>query len=226
MSFYREAQEGQKLFDPTPSYIRSPWAPRRIARENPEAKIVLCMRHPIERAFSHYWHEKKKGKIAFKFSEALENYDLFASWIEPGFYAEHIERYLAYFKREQILCQIFDDLETDPEAFLKQLLTFIEVDPDFTPIFLHRKVNVAGSSTIMGKLIRKIRSALEYREIDVAFIDLLDLSGISVAISGKIEYDRGVSQETYESLWEIYEPEITRLEGLLNINLDIWRTKR
>ena len=64
--FFADAKPGQKLIDPTPSYIRSPLAAARIYEENPEAKIVLCLRHPIERAFSHYWHEKKRGRFNFK----------------------------------------------------------------------------------------------------------------------------------------------------------------
>lgn len=221
--FFSEAREGQKLFDPTPSYIRSPWAPRRIAKENASAKIILCMRHPIKRAFSHYWHEKKKNKINFDFSEVLENYDLFASWIEPGFYAEHIQRYLDYFEREQIFCQHFDDLEANPEDFLQQILTFIGVDPEFKSTFLHRKVNVAGPSTITGKLIGKLKSTLDYRGIRIGFINSLYESSLSAIVSGKLEYKRGVAKEVYEMLWEICEPEVERLEHLLDIELTSWR---
>lgn len=72
---------GDKFFDPTYTYIRSPLAAPRIAKKFPEAKFALSLRNPIERAFSHYWHEKKKRQINFKFEDALRNYDLFASWI-------------------------------------------------------------------------------------------------------------------------------------------------
>ena len=70
--FFEEARPDQLLIDPTYTYIRSPWAPRRIVKDSPNAKIIFCLRNPIERAFSHYWHEKKKGKIAFDFEEGLE----------------------------------------------------------------------------------------------------------------------------------------------------------
>jgi len=111
---FDDAPPSCKLFDPTPSYVRSPWAARRIAQENPSAKIVLCLRNPLERAFSHYWHEKKKAHTNLDFASALSNYDCYASWLEPGFLAEHIEQYLRYFPREQLLCQSFDRLESDP----------------------------------------------------------------------------------------------------------------
>src|SRR5690606_27558532 len=135
-TFFANARPDQKLFDPTPSYIRAAQAPARIAKENPGARIVVSLRDPIERAFSHYWHMKKNRVITFEFSDVLDNYDLFSSWIEPGFYAEHIERYLEFFPREQILCQRFDDLERDPRLFLDQLLVFYGLDTNFTPSVL------------------------------------------------------------------------------------------
>jgi len=217
-TFFSEARAGQKLFDPTPSYIRSPWAPRRIAEENPAARIVICLRNPVERAFSHFWHEKKKRKFDFEFAEVLRNYDLFSSLLEPGFYAEHIERYLRHFPREQILCQLFDDLGSDPEAFLRQLLRFLEVDDSLRPSVLRQKVNVAGhkSGVISSHLLPKAKA-------------LLRRSGLSsigehpYLMSGKSEYLRGVPDEMRGPLAEICEPEIARVEALLNLDLRCWR---
>ena len=140
---YPHAAADRLLFEPTPNYFRSPLAPIRIARENPHAKIVACLRHPIARAFSHYWHEKKKRRFDFRFEEALENFDLFTNWIEPGLYALHLKRFLEHFPREQMLVQLFDDLEEDPWSFLQQLYRFIGVNDTFEPHVLHEKVNPA-----------------------------------------------------------------------------------
>jgi hypothetical protein len=217
-AFFSEAREGQRLFDPTPSYIRSPWAPRRIARENPDARIIICLRDPVERAFSHYWHEKKKGKYNFDFSEVLRNYDLYSSLLEPGFYAEHIERYLEHFPRERILCQLFDDLGRDPEAFLSQLLRFIEVDDGLKPSVLRQKINVAGhrSGFINQQLLPKLKGLLRRS-------GLKSIGEHRYLMSGKSEYLKGVPREMRAPLAEICEPEIARLEALLGIDLHRWR---
>ncbi|MEZ5334867.1 MAG: sulfotransferase [Methanolobus sp.] len=218
MQHFSDAGSEQKLFDPTPSYIRSPLAPKRIYKENPDAKIILCMRHPIERAFSHYWHEKKKEKYNFEFNEVLSNYDLFSSWIEPGFYAEHIEKYLNFFPHKQILCQKFDYLNENPRGFLKELLDFIGVESNFEPTVLNKKVNAAGikkgdkNKARIGMLINKI-SPLNNKQ-----------SGFSAKLSGKEEYLQGVPEELYKELLEICIPEIERLEELLNLNLNHWKS--
>lgn len=220
-SFFEGAREEQKLFDPTPSYIRSPWAPERIAKENPNAKIILCMRNPIERAFSHYWHDKKKGSYNFDFSEVLKNYDLFSSWVEPGFYAEHLKKYFEYFSTDQILCQLFDNLKENPEAFLKQLLVFIGVDARFTPSVIHTQVNEAGvQNSFINRSRQKTGGLLRKVGLESILKSFISKSAI---LSGKGEYLRGIPQSVYDPLREICEPEIVRIEKLLGINLDRWR---
>jgi hypothetical protein len=228
-TFFAGARPEQKLFDPTPSYIRSPFAAGRIAAENPNAKIALSLRHPVERAFSHYWHEKKKRSINFSFPEVLENYDLFSSWIEPGLYARHLERFLKHFPREQILCQRFDDLERDPRMFLDQLLEFFELDRGLTPSVLHTRVNAARPPEAGWK--RMAREGLKR-------VGLLEGAGKAKAMLGtgsgrgnesaeprKMERLSDVPLEVITRLNDICKPEIARLEHLLGMDLSEWRSR-
>ena len=104
---------------------------------------MTCIRHPIERAFSHYWHEKKKLRFNFKFEEALENFDLYTNWIEPGFYTLHLKRFFKYFSKNHILIQFFDKLQDDPKIYLQELLHFIGINTNFQPSVLYEKVNAA-----------------------------------------------------------------------------------
>lgn len=213
-------EPGRILFDPTQSYLHSTWASRRIAAYNPAAKIAVCMRNPIERAFSHYWHERKKRRFNYEFGEVLENYDLFASWLEPGFYAEHLERYFNHFPREQILVQRFEDLETDPGRFLRELLAFAGVDPEFVPSTLNKRINAAGprhDTVNMGLYaVQKTLSSIGLQGIATKLEQ-------SKRLSGKGEYLRGIPTEVAAELLEVCEPEIARLEKLLGVGLAEWR---
>jgi len=190
-SHFLEAREGQKLFDPTPSYLRSPWAPRRIAQENPRARIALCLRNPIDRAFSHY----RRGEAKRRFDDVLSVYDCYANWLEPGMYAEHVERLLEHFPPEQLLCQTYDRLERDPRGFLDELFCFLSIDASFTPPVLNRRAD---------GIMPRSRSAFGW---------LKSAAGIG----------DGISSELRDRLEEICEPEIARLERLLEIDLDEWR---
>lgn len=223
--FFEHAGPRQKLFDPTFTYIRSSRAPRRIARHNPDARIVLCLRDPIERAFSHYWHDKKKGKHRFRFDEVFENYDLFASWIEPSFYAEHIERYLRHFPRDQILCVRFGDLERDSRSFLRTILEFAGVDVDRVPDdVVDRRVNPAGGRwTVFNYFWRRARRLLDRAGLGDAARQLEDLPGLGALVADRREYERGPHPDVYRELRELLEPEIQRLEDLLDESFEEWR---
>jgi hypothetical protein len=223
--FFRHTEEGQTLVDMTPSYIRSPWVPHRLAEENPDAQIICCLRNPIDRAFSHYWHEKKKGKIAFEFEEVLENYDLFSSWIEPGFYAEHLKRYLEHFSRDQILCLPFRLLKKDDEVFLERILTFIDVDPSFRPSWLGKKANEAGGRrTLTNAVWRRMRRRLRWVGKDGLVESIENAPVISRWVRDRDEYEQGMSRHVRRELLHICEPEIQRTEALLDLDLSHWRS--
>jgi len=219
------------LFDPTPNYLRSPLAPKRIFEENPKSKIIMCFRHPIERAFSHYWHEKKKFRFNFKFEEVLDNYDLFTNWVEPGFYALHLERYLKYFSKEKILVQFFDDLQDDPETFLQELLRFVEIDSHFKPSVLHKKINVAlpprspSSAKIRKMFVTTVKGAGLYRPAKFLKHLMLDPWGKEVT-EKKMETLQQVKPKVIEELAKVFEPDIMQIEALLNVDLSHWRIQK
>jgi len=192
--------------------------------DNPEAKIICFLRNPIDRAFSHYWHEKKKGKIAFDFEEVLENYDLFSSWVEPGFYAEHLERYLRHFSREQLLCLPFRLLKEDDEAFLQRILEFIDVDPSFRPSWLGEKANEAGGRrTITNAVWRRVRRRLRWIGQDRLVETIEESSVVGSWVRDRDEYERGMDESLRRELLEICELEIQRTEALLDLDLSHWR---
>jgi len=220
---FQGAQSDQLTFDPTFTYIRSPWAPRRIAADSPDAKIICFLRNPVSRAFSHYWHEKKKGKITFEFDEVLENYDLFSSWVEPGFYAEHLERYLKHFSRDQLLCLPFRLLKQDDEEFLRRILTFVDVDPSFQPSWLGKKANEAGGRrTFTNAVWRRVRRRLERLGQGELAESTENAPVVGRWVRDRDEYEEGMDEAVRQELLEICEPEVRRTERLLSLNLEHW----
>jgi len=218
------------LVDPTPSYLRCPNAPARIAKENPAAKIIVCLRNPVERAFSHYWHEKKKRRYDFRFEEVLENYDLWSNWVESGFYSRFLERYLEHFPREQILCQRFEDLAGDSRGFLNAILEFIGLDPGFEPSVLNVKVNPAQAPEARSKV--EARKTLESVGLLGAAVKVKGaLRGLGLAPKGNapatgegLERIGDVSPEVIAELRRACRPEIEKVERLVDIDLSAWRS--
>jgi hypothetical protein len=216
---FSAAKNGDVLVDPTPSTICSPRAAERIAAYNPDAKILVTLRHPVERAFSHYWHLKKKGWYAGPFSHVLEYYDPFQSWLESGFMADGIERFMRYFPRENFLFLTVDEIATQPEAAWTKILGFAGLEP-FQPEALHRKINVAGPK-------QSFRNRLGYRLGKILFGETIDQAGqtnpLLRALSGKDEYLEGMSPDLRARLQVISLPEILKIEAITGLDLGHWR---
>lgn len=225
--FYEQVDHEKRIGDTTPAYLRSEKACRRISQDVPDAKLIVCLRHPVDRAYSHYWHEKKKSTIDFKFEEVLENYDLYQNWLEPGFYHQHLQRYLKYFSRNQLLILFHDQLEKNNQSFIRNVFRFLEVDEQFKPSVLGKRINEAGykrDSLYNG--FKTSASFLESLGIKKTFEPLKSIPGYD-SFKDKVfdrgDYDNGMDDSIREKLIEIFLPEIRELEKLVERNLDHWR---
>ncbi len=98
-------------------------APKRIFDVLPSPKLIYIMRHPVERAYSHYVHEMRDG-ITTTFEQALRNTDI----LDTSIYMVQINRFLRFFPRERFLFVLFDDLIQDSSATLRQIQRFLGIN--------------------------------------------------------------------------------------------------
>ncbi|MEO0819615.1 MAG: sulfotransferase [Pseudomonadota bacterium] len=120
----------------SPSYFYDRDAPARVHAYNPEARIIVIFRDPVERAYSNHLHEVRKRHFSsdLRFEAGMANNPCY---VEQGRYATHFRRWLELFPREQILALLFEDIRRDPDTALKQVYTFLGVDPE-------ARVDIAG----------------------------------------------------------------------------------
>ncbi len=121
----------------TPIYLYWPRSLERIAAYNPQIKIIVMLRDPVERAWSHWKMEYARGAETEPFAWCIRQGRrrlLYAepwgvhrefSYVERGFYGEQIERLLSLFPREQVLIAQADDLRRDPNATLAAINAFL-----------------------------------------------------------------------------------------------------
>jgi Sulfotransferase family len=126
----------------SPSYLWCPEAPARIHRAVPDAKIIILLRDPVERAFSHYLMNLREGLQRRPFFEALQEdwnraqkgWGVSQLYVELGLYAAQVQRYLQEFGTAQVRILLFDDLRRGAEnrkATLAEILRFIGVDSGY-----------------------------------------------------------------------------------------------
>jgi hypothetical protein len=123
----------------TPIY--SYWAPsiERIHAYNPDAKIIMLLRHPAYRAHSHWCMEFQRGKETLQFSDAISERGLSRvtqstdgihrvySYIERGFYSQQIKRLKKLFPNPQIFFLRTDALWSQPQRSVDEVTQFLGV---------------------------------------------------------------------------------------------------
>ena len=141
------ARGGDRLVgEASPGYLFHPLGPRRVKATVPDAKLIVLVRDPVDRALSHYHHERALGREPLSFAEAVEaepartrgeeermvrepEYFSHAWWdytyLARGRYAEQLERWFAVFPREQLLVLASEELASDPGASYARVLEFL-----------------------------------------------------------------------------------------------------
>jgi hypothetical protein len=137
-------------FEATPDYLFYPPTPQRVASDLPDARFVVLLRDPVERAFSHYRHMCRLGFERMSFEDAVRDEgariggeaselkrdpmhysrDLLRySYAARGRYAEQLERWFVSFGPSRFLIVRSEDLFGDPSAVFDSVLRFLEVRP-------------------------------------------------------------------------------------------------
>jgi hypothetical protein len=128
---------GRPCGEATPIYTYWPGCLERVAAYNPAMRLVVVLRDPVERAWSHWRMEYARGAETRPFAWCVREgrQRLFAaepwgfhrefSYVERGFYGEQAERILALFPREQVLFLTSQGLRRDPITTLSQVRAFL-----------------------------------------------------------------------------------------------------
>ena len=108
-----------------PSYLAYPHVPDRIKAHNPDVRMIVVLRDPVERIVSSYFHYLKRGQIPLEFPETglkrvLEDPGTspkYADIGDFGFYHRHLLRFLQYFALDQLLIVEYERLVREPGQF-------------------------------------------------------------------------------------------------------------
>jgi len=134
------------------SYILYPNTAKEISKQVPNAKIIMMLRHPAERAYSQYVMNLRLGKtlstdLINEFTEddakAVKGWGANHQYLSIGLYYEQIKRYYDVFPPEQILVCWYGEYRKEPQKVVRSIYEFLEVDPDFQ-VDTSQKLNAAG----------------------------------------------------------------------------------
>lgn len=112
----------------SPSYAMHPLVPgvpARMAAAVPDARLVYCLRDPVERMRSHYRHEVLRSRERRPAPEALGD----RSYLVPSLYGSQLAAYLDHFPGGQVAVVSSTDLLDGPGTALDELFAFLGLEP-------------------------------------------------------------------------------------------------
>ncbi len=127
----------------SPYYLVNPLVPERVRAALPSVKLIVLLRDPIQRAFSHFHQQRRLGnETSSSFEEAIERETAVleredpsslayrkASYLTRGIYVDQLGRWFARFPREQMLILKSEDFFADPAATERAVCEFLGVPP-------------------------------------------------------------------------------------------------
>ncbi len=150
----------------TPYYLAHPHAPIRARRYAPNARIVILVRDPVERAYSHWQERTRNGVETLSFADAIaaEPARIDGEWeammSDPGYvsynhqhfgymaqseYHSFVQTWLDLWPANQVLILRSEDLYQSPATTYQQVLDYLHLDPilpSFRAYNRHTKVDM------------------------------------------------------------------------------------
>ncbi len=134
----------------SPRYLFHPHAPARMAQVIPDARLIVLLRNPVERAYAHYQHNLRRRREPLSFEEAIRgedarlageleklladetyfsfNYTHF-SYVKRGIYVDQIEAFRRHFADDRILVLQSEDFFQNVQQNVDRVFEFLGVEP-------------------------------------------------------------------------------------------------
>jgi hypothetical protein len=164
VKLFEGAGSSQRVGEASTAYLSAPESPDLIHNRIPDARFIVILRNPIDRAYSLYrWMAKEGYEEHATFEAALkaeanrdgdkvfmrtnpENYWNYL-YFRSGLYSEQLERFFSLFGRDRVCIHMFEDLSRSIDAVAQVSFSFLGVAPESVP-----KVGVANA----GKGVRSV----------------------------------------------------------------------
>jgi hypothetical protein len=209
--------------DFSPSYLYSPYAAQNIKTYFPEAKIIIVLRNPMERAYSNMVHCVRLGKelkidlniLISGEQERVANQSALFHYISKGFYFNQVKRFLDTFPKDQVMIIMHSDLLINPEGTLALTMKFVGLDPLVKPVL--KKVNTGhiGRYKFSSSIVRL------YNKLNISslFPEIMKSIGKKIFLQDVVKPPKSWFLDMNR---KIYLEDIMKLEKLIGRNLSNW----
>ena len=224
--------KGEKIIgDASVDYLYIYQTAKDIHEYNPQSKIIIILRDPVQRAFSQYSHFVLDNRELETFEKALKleeeriamGYEFGWHYRKVGLYFEQVNEFIKTFEREKILILFFDDIEKDTRQTLEKICQFLDLDFSLIQNVKLMKHNTSGKSKskLLNKLLFKHFGLKNFIKKIFPYGKLVYLK----TLLNSLNTDKSFSNQelAISQLKKYFHEDIIKLEKLLNKDLSGWR---
>jgi hypothetical protein len=231
-SLFQAAQNFQVVGDASPSYLWDTETAQKIYNDFPEAKIVILLRNPVQRAYSQFLMDLKDGNQSeTDFLKALNNdknkqpniWGRAHLYEELGLYYNQVKQYIDVFSKDHVKIILYEDFIKNTETVLLDTFDFLNLNiQEIDTIDFNKTHNpYTEPKNKIAKQILRIKNKS-------GIIKRLAPSFIKNYLNKKVLFKPGtkpeLSIESKTYLNNIYSNDINELEKLINKDLSLWKT--
>ena len=228
-SLFDEVSNEIAIGEASASYIYSVEVPQRIKNSISEAKFIVILRNPVDRAYSNYIRCVKNGHEPINnFADALKQEPIriqnnwSPKWFykAKGFYYEQLKIYFEVFQKKEIMVCLHDELKNKPESLMKSIFNFLEVDNDFIPNMSEKK-----NISVIPKY-KNINNILSSSHPIKSFFKPMVSKKLGNKLVKTIKkanmHKPDISLEIRQKLTLEYQADILKLQDLIDRDLSKW----
>jgi hypothetical protein len=231
------AREYAQLFSPAPSaacrgeastvYLyRHGVTIENIRRFHPrwgEVRIVIILRDPVARAWSHYLYNIREGYSTESREEAFDpatraGRTVFNDYLGYGLYHDQVSAYVDAFRNVRVY--LFDDLVTQPADLVADLCEFLEIELD-PSVDTSLRANISGAPR-HPRLTRAVLRPHCLKQLVKPFMPELVRLRVKNALLEKMLRREPIDANTAAALRAFYRDDVARVAGLLGRDLSTW----
>lgn len=222
LQLFKDAENEKIIGEASTNYIYFESALEGICEFNPDAKIIIMLREPVDFLYSFYHHTLRNGKQCQNFDDWLEQQRQKSSdklLPERIKYEKYVQRWISFFGSEQVKVVIYEDFKSDNVFWYQNVLKFLGVDASFVPEFnQHNQAKQPRFKYInrflkQSKVTGYLRKVIPYR-IWNKFTTLIDKKLLL-----KEEKSKPIDHHRELQLKRKYKPEVEKISKLLDIDL-------
>lgn len=183
--YFADRQPKQQCGEIAPTLFRDPKARRRLLKTFPEARIIISLRDPVERTYSHFLHSRAKGRVPDNFFKALK---IQPSILDAGRYHLYAPNWERDFSPEKIYYLFSEDVAKEPVTTAQQIFRFLELD-QITISTVTKQVGAGmdARSTYVSRYSRKVSRSLRSMHLDGLVNILKQFGGHKLLYKKRVE---------------------------------------